>query len=204
MPEFDSDYWERLWADTLRRHPDKVAMRPPNADLVAQASSQPPGRALDAGCGHGAETLWLAAHDWQVDAVDFSAAALAHARSMAEAADAGLACRIDWIEADLGCWTPEAGRYDLVSCLYVHVAGSVAQMIARMAHAVAPGGVLLMLGHRALEPDAAGGAKQVQITVADVLAVLDAGTWEFLAAEERPRSLHGPGIDSMIRARRRG
>ena len=124
-PKFDQDFWEQLWSKTLREHADKVARRPPNAHLMAEAANLPPGRALDAGCGHGADTLWLAAHGWQVTAVDFSAAALAHGRSMAEAAGADVAERIDWIESDLATWTAEPGHYDLVVCLYVHVAGSV-------------------------------------------------------------------------------
>ena len=82
-PRFDQDFWEQLWSTTLREHADKPARRPPNAHLMAEAANLPPGRALDAGCGHGADTLWLAAHGWQVTAVDFSAAALAHGRSMA-------------------------------------------------------------------------------------------------------------------------
>jgi len=82
---YDRGYWEQLWAKTLREHPDKVARRPPNAHLIAEVASLRPGRALDAGCGHGAEALWLAAHAWEVTAVDFSASALAHARSTAEA-----------------------------------------------------------------------------------------------------------------------
>ena len=74
---YDRTYWEQLWAQTLREQPDKVALRPPNSHLVAELARLPPGRSLDLGCGHGAETLWLAAHGWYVTAVDFSASALA-------------------------------------------------------------------------------------------------------------------------------
>src|SRR5512133_713855 len=41
--------------------------------------------------------------------------------------------RIDWLEADLATWTPQRDEYDLVVCLYVHVAGSVEEMVQRMA-----------------------------------------------------------------------
>ena len=91
----DQGFWEQLWAKTLREHADKLAHRPPNAHLMGEAANLSPGRALDAGCGHGADTLWLAAHGWQVTAVDFSATALAHGRSMAEAAGSDVAERID-------------------------------------------------------------------------------------------------------------
>ena len=44
---YDRAYWEKLWAKTLREHPDKVAQRQPNAHLLAEVESLPPGRALD-------------------------------------------------------------------------------------------------------------------------------------------------------------
>ena len=56
-----------------------------------------PGMALDAGCGHGAEAIWLASTGWRVTAVDFSATALDHGRTTAEAVGADLvdeACRL--------------------------------------------------------------------------------------------------------------
>ena len=154
--------------ETLREHADKLARRPPNAHLMAEAANLPPGRALDAGCGHGAETLWLAAHGWQVTAVDFSRAALAHGRSMAEAFGADVAARVEWIESDLASWSAEPGHYDLVVCLYVHVAGSVEDMVARMADGVAPGGTLFLVGHRPIDPGtgaATAAANQVQVSV---------------------------------------
>ncbi|HEY6726345.1 MAG TPA: class I SAM-dependent methyltransferase [Polyangiaceae bacterium] len=205
-PKFDQDFWEELWAKTLRDHGDKVARRSPNAHLMLEAADLAPGRALDAGCGHGAETLWLAAHGWHVTAVDFSAAALAHGRSLAEAAGAEVAERIDWAERDLSHWTAEPRRYDLVVCLYVHVAGSVEEMVARMASGVAPGGTLLLVGHRPIDPAtgaATAAANQVQVSVEAARAALDPRLWELMVAEERPRAVAGTGVDAVIRARRR-
>ena len=203
-PKYDQDYWQQLWAKTLREHGEKVARKPPNVYLTAQVTSLPPGRALDAGCGHGAETLWLAAQGWAVTAVDFSAAALAQGRVMAEAA--GLAERIDWVEGDLATWTAEPGRYDLVVCLYVHVAGSVEEMVRRMAAGVASRGTLLMVGHRPIDPATGArtaAANQVQVSVEAVRAALDPGEWELVVAEERPRAVAGSGVDAVVRAQRR-
>lgn len=100
-PGFDRAFWEELWSRTLRERAGDVARRPANARLTAEVAGLQPGRVLDAGCGHGSEALWLAAHGWRVTAVDFSVAALAYARSTAEAAAADVAERLDWVEADL-------------------------------------------------------------------------------------------------------
>ena len=202
---YDRAYWEQLWEKTLREHPDKVAQRPPNAHLIAEVASLSPGRSLDAGCGHGAETLWLAAHGWEVTAVDFSASALTHARSTAEALGPDVAARIAWIEGDLAVWTPPRGHFDLVVCLYVHVAGSVDEMVRRMASGVAPGATLFMVGHRPIDPATGkptAAASQVQVSVESAVAALDPRGWELVVAEERPRAVAGTGVDAVIRARR--
>lgn len=205
-PSFDQDFWEQLWSKTLRDDADKVARRPPNAHLMVEAADLAPGRALDAGCGHGADTRWLAAHGWQVAAVDFSPAALAQGRSMAEAAGADIAARIDWIEGDIATWTVETGRYDLVVSLYVHVAGPVEDMVRRLADGVAPGGTLLLVGHRPIDPSTGAvtaAANQSQVSVEAAVAALDPGVWALVVAEERPRKVAGSGVDAVIRAHRR-
>ncbi|GAB3263739.1 class I SAM-dependent methyltransferase [Nocardioides dilutus] len=190
---FDRDSWERRWAEVLRSHADAIAARPANAELVAVASSSPPGRALDAGCGHGAETLWLAGHGWRVTAVDFADAALEAGRATAASLGDGVAERIDWVQGDLGVWEPDPAAYELVVCLYVHVDGAVEEMVGRLGSAVAPGGTLLLVGH----VDAPG---QQQVTVPAATAVLTAPEWEVLVAEERTRSHGLAGTDAVVRA----
>lgn len=202
---YDAAYWEQLWARTLREHPDTVARRQPNVHLIAEVAGLRPGRALDAGCGHGAETLWLAALGWEVTAVDFSTSALAHARSTAGALGSDIAQRIAWVEGDLAVWTPTPNHFDLVVCLYVHVAGSVDEMVRRMANGVAPGGTLFMVGHRPIDPVTGrptAAAGQVHVSVGSVVSALEPGGWEVVMAEERPRAVTGTGVDAVIRARR--
>jgi SAM-dependent methyltransferase len=203
---YDRAFWEELWSKTLREHPDKVAHRPPNPHLIAEVAGLRPGRALDAGCGHGADTLWLAAHGWQVTAVDFSAAALAHGRATAEALGADIAERIVWVEGDLATWIAAPDHHDLVISLYVHVAGPVDEMVRRLASAVAPGGTLFMVGHRPVDPATGAptaAAGQVQVSVEAARSALDSRSWELAVAEERPRAAAGSGVDAVIRARRR-
>jgi SAM-dependent methyltransferase len=177
---YDRDFGEQLWSRTLRERADDVVRRPPNAHLTAEATGLRRGLALDAECGHGSDTLWRAARGWQVTAIDFSTAALAHARSMAEAAGADIAGRVDWVEAHLASWTPQSGHYDLVACLYVHVTGSAEEVVRRMGAAVAPSGTLLLVGHRPFDPDtgaATPAAGQVQVSVEAAIAARDHNHW---------------------------
>lgn len=206
MSEYDRSFWEDRWSQALREHGDRVAQRPPSSHLTGEVADLRPGRALDAGCGHGSDALWLAARGWRVTAVDFAATALAYARSTAEVMGPDVAERIDWVEADLATWTPQRDEYHLVLCLYVHVAGSVEEMVQRMATGVARGGTLLLVGHRPIDPAtgaATAAAGQVQVSVEAAVAALDPGRWELVVAEDRPRTVAGTGVDAVIRARRR-
>ncbi len=205
-PMFDRDAWERRWQQALREHADTVSSRPPNAHFLAEVAGLPAGRALDAGCGHGAEALWLAAAGWRVTAVDFSVTALEQARSTARSLGQEIADRVDWVEGDLGTWAPAPRGFDLVSCLYVHVAGSVEEMVARLGTGVAPGGTLFLVGHLPVDPATGApspAAGQVQVTVDSALDALDPLEWEVLVSEERPRSAAGSGVDAVVRAVRR-
>jgi SAM-dependent methyltransferase len=184
---FDRSSWEKRWANALGTHGDRLAQRPPNAWLTTELADLEPGRALDAGCGHGAESLWLAARGWRVTGVDFSATALERARSSPGAE------HVEWVEADLSSWAPQPGAYDLVVCLYVHAAGTIEELVQRMAGGVAPGGTLFLVGHR----EAAG---QRQVTVDAVRRALDPVRWELDVAEDRPRPTGG--TDAVISASR--
>ena len=203
---FDRTFWEGRWAQALRESPEKLASRPPNPYLLAEIADVPPGRALDAGCGHGSEAIWLATSGWRVTAVDFSATALDYGRSTSDAIGADVAERIEWVEGDLGSWTPTPGGFDLVSCLYVHVAGSVVEMVRRLATGVAPGGTLLLLGHRPTDPATGAptpAAGQVQVSVDEAVEALVPPEWQLVVAEERPRAAAGTGVDAVVRAVRR-
>ena len=95
MTRFDRRFWEGRWSRVLRKHADDSRIDLRTLHLDAQAGDLRPGLAFDAGCGHGADTLWLAERGWQVTAVDFSATALAHAGSTAKAVGADVAGRIN-------------------------------------------------------------------------------------------------------------
>jgi hypothetical protein len=114
-----------------------------------------------------------------------------------------VADRVTWIQGDLGSWTPPARRFELVSCLYVHVAGSVGEMVTRLGSGVAPGGTLFLVGHLPVDPatgEPTPAAGQVQVSVDDAVEALDPREWQIILAEERPRATAGTGVDAVVRA----
>ena len=86
------------------------------------------------------------------------------------------------------------------------MAGSVEELVQRLATGVAPGGTLFLVGHGPIDPvtgEATAAAGQVQVSVEAALAALDPDRWELVVAEDRPRAVAGTGVDAVIRARRR-
>jgi SAM-dependent methyltransferase len=202
---YDRGFWQQLWTETIGEHPERVSGRSPNEHLINEAAQTVPGRALDAGCGAGTESIWLAARGWEVTAVDFSPAAIAKGRADAEATGTNAADRIHWIEADLATWIPPSRQYDLVFSLYVHIAVPVPEMVRRLASAVKPGGTLLMVGHRPVDPATGAptaAAGQMQVSVTEAAAALAGDRWQLRIAEDRPRRVAGSGVDAVISARR--
>src|SRR4029453_6820806 len=72
--EWDARYSERDGAMWSGR---------PNGRLVAEVAGLTPGRALDVGCGEGADAIWLARRGWTVTAIDISDVAVCPAREAA-------------------------------------------------------------------------------------------------------------------------
>jgi SAM-dependent methyltransferase len=77
----------------------------PNVVLAREAAALEPGRALDLGCGEGADAVWLAQRGWRVTAVDISGVALE--RAAVHAGSAGVADRIEWQRRDLAFPSPD-------------------------------------------------------------------------------------------------
>ncbi|MGH3951669.1 MAG: class I SAM-dependent methyltransferase [Pseudonocardiaceae bacterium] len=205
--QFGKAYWE----DRYRAH-NAVHRRRPNPQLVTEAGDLAPGTALDAGCGEGADAIWLASRGWLVTAVDIAATALRRAREHAETLGADITSRIDWVQADLTSWTPTEEHFDLVSAHYVHPAKPREALFRRLAAAVAPAGTLLIVGHHASDlqtttsPAPAPGA---HVTAEEVAASLEPDRWDIAVAEARSRSDtahdgHEVTIhDAVLRARKR-
>jgi 2-polyprenyl-3-methyl-5-hydroxy-6-metoxy-1,4-benzoquinol methylase len=203
LPVMDEAFW-----DARYREADAIWSGNPNPQLIAEAADMRPGTALDVGCGEGADAIWLAERGWDVTAADISPVALQRAASHAEAA--GVADRITWLHTDFTAGVPTG--FDLVTAQFMHLPGAqIDVMQRRLAAAVNPGGILLVVGH---DPSDMGTTlprpkvPEMYYTAAEVAERLDQGRWVVLVAEARPRpALHPNGSsvtmhDAVLKARR--
>jgi len=98
--EFTQEFW-----DDRYRSAGQLWSGQPNPVFAEQVADLPPGEALEAGCGEGADAIWLARRGWTVTAVDVSAVALERGANAARAADGAaggeIARRITWQREDL-------------------------------------------------------------------------------------------------------
>lgn len=205
---FDKDYWESHWQHATDGGADSKV--DPNPYLAREISSLTPGTALDAGCGVGAEAIWLATEGWHVTAADISTEALS--RASARSTTIGAAAeRVQWVEADLSVWEPGT-QFDLVTTHYAHPAMPQLAFYARISGWVAPGGTLLIVGHLHTPGSRHDGhcpPEEVLVTAASITAGLDAGQWEVVTADECTRThtnREGQPVQSddvVVRATRR-
>ncbi|HEV3226751.1 MAG TPA: class I SAM-dependent methyltransferase [Acidimicrobiales bacterium] len=180
----------------------------PNGRLVAEVAALTPGRALDVGCGEGADAIWLAQRGWTVTAIDISDVAVSRAREAAQLAGAA----VDWVCGDV-LQTPFPARsVDLLSMQYPALpkaAGDSA--VQALLDTVRPGGLLLAVYHdlddEHREHMKSRGVDPTDYVGADELGGLlgDDFTVELHATEPRVDPPHGaPHIaDVVLRARRR-
>ncbi|MFD9288095.1 SAM-dependent methyltransferase [Streptomyces sp. NPDC060030] len=199
-----------MWDDRYRES-DRIWSGDPNVALVREVEGLTPGRALDLGCGEGADAVWLARLGWKVTATDISRVALE--RAAVHAADAGVADRIDFQWHDLGASFPE-GEYDLVSAQFLHSTGDLPRerILRQAASVVAPGGVLLVVGHAGFPSWEHDHPDMELPTTDEVLASLELpeGEWEVLLSEEHERIQNDPDgnpttrTDNALKVRRTG
>ncbi|NUP58804.1 MAG: class I SAM-dependent methyltransferase [Pseudarthrobacter sp.] len=190
-----------VWDERYRTKP-RLWSGKPNPQLVREAGGLRPGKALELGCGEGADAIWLAQQGWTVTAVDVSAVALERARShelaelareSVQASEDNIQSRITWQQADLEQWRPE-GSYELVTSQFLHSQELDWRVPLRTAAAaVKPGGTLLVVGHHPdrLPPWGGGHTHEGMFYTGDDLVRelgLGGPGWqlEVLTARERP------------------
>lgn len=199
------EFWDARYSGS-----ERIWSGNPNTILVREAAGLLPGRALDLGCGEGADAIWLAREGWRVTATDISGVALERAARHAE--QAGVADRIDWQRHDIGVSFPE-GSFDLVSAQFLHTLGEMPreQILRRAAAAVAPEGVLLVVGHSGFPTWEKNPHPEVHLpSPEEVLAGLELpdGAWEVLLCAEHERIQNDPEgrpttrTDNAVKVRR--
>lgn len=207
--DFDKNYWDKHWQQI---HDDSTARHetPPNPYLMVEVGDLVPGTALEAGCGEGAEAIWLARAGWKVTAVDIADEPLARAADRAVALGLG-GDEIQWVQADLSSWEPSK-TFDLVTTHYAHPAMPQLAFYDRLSSWVAPGGSLVIVGHlhtdHGVHHDHHPPA-EASVTAVSITERLDPNTWDVVTTEEHTRTPNAPGVgqltlhDVVVRAVRR-
>ena len=169
---------ERVWSGNV------------NEELVAEVSEMGTGRALDVGCGEGADAVWLARRGWQVTALDISPKAVQ--RTEALAADAGV--RVNGVAADLLDAPLMDDSYELVSAMYPALLRTpTGEAEQRLLDLVAPGGTLLVVHHADVDRKHAldhGCDPDDYVSPDDVRALaVERGGWDVVTNERRERTV---------------
>ncbi len=205
---FTREFWDERYASAAH-----VWSGHPNQRLVEQVAQLRPdggGTALDVGCGEGADAVWLARQGWTVTGVDVSQVALD--RAAAHAAEAGVADRTTWAQADLlsGAALPQG--IDLVCASYVHVPpADLLAVYGRIAASVRPGGTLFVVGHH--PDDRATGVRQERFAhllmpPEAIVGALDPQRWTVEVSAGQTREHPHDGVtrtltDTVVVARHR-
>lgn len=174
----------------------------PNRWVEVELAELPPGRALDLACGEGRNAVWLARRGWTVTAVDFSGVAVAKGQRLAGDLP------VDWQVGDVRTHPVTPDAYDAVVLAYLHLYPEDRRAVhRRAAEALAPGGVLLVVGHDSTNLTAgAGGPREAAILFTPDDVVTDLAGLPGLRVERAERVRRPVGdaeaIDALVRVRR--
>jgi cyclopropane fatty-acyl-phospholipid synthase-like methyltransferase len=141
MSMSELERWEKRFSS-----PDYAFGKAPNAFLASQAHRVRAGQsALSVADGEGRNGVWLAEQGLDVLAIDFSPAALAKSRTLAQERGVRLRTEI----ADVTRWQWPTGAFDVIAAIFIFVAASErTAFFANLQAALKPGGLLIMQGYR--------------------------------------------------------
>lgn len=186
------EFWESLY----HANRDSPAVRDPqpNPRLVEVAEGLPVGAALDLACGAGGDTIWLARRGWRVTAADISSSAIEQIHRHARELDLGHLVTAE--RHDLAGSFPE-GTFDLVSAQYFHTPFELDRpaILRTAAHALGPGGLLLIVDHGSIAPWSWNQDPDTHITTPEELyaeLALPASGWTVERSDAPERTATGP------------
>ena len=149
---FTAMYWRK-------RTPWDTGVTPPELRAAVEGlEAEPPGRALDIGCGTGLNSVYLARHGWEVTGVDFAGPAVGRARQRLRDANAagGARLRARFLRGDatrlraLGVRGPYSLVVD-IGCLHGIPREGRARYAAEVAALTAPGALYLLYAFSGVE-----------------------------------------------------
>jgi trans-aconitate methyltransferase len=182
----------------------------PNPTMVALVGDLAPGRAIDLGCGEGADAIWLARQGWRVLGVDISPTAVTRARGAA--LEAGVDEHTTFEAHDLSTWEPD-GEVDLVTASFFHSREELprTEILRRAAAHISSGGHLAIVSHLAPPPwtEHTHHDEALLDAEGEVEALALGDDWDVVLAEHRERSVSTPTgepgvlVDVAVLVRRR-
>jgi SAM-dependent methyltransferase len=185
------------WQDRYST-PDYRFGKEPNEFLAACKPLLPrTGKVLAVADGEGRNGVWLARQGLDVLSIDFSPAALAKARALAEEHRVA----IDFVEADVHAWPYPADTFDVVVEIFTQFSTPPdrARKWAGMRRALKAGGLLIVAGYTPKQlVYGTGGPKQVEhLYTREMLEHAFGDLAEVKIIEEERELQEGPGHSGM-------
>ena len=183
MSEYDR--WEGRFAA-----PEYIFGTAPNAFLAAQKNLLPQrGRALAVSDGEGRNGVWLAEQGLDVLSIDFSPAAQAKARALAQTRGVTIATEL----VDLAQFAWPDAAFDVVIDIFTQFFGpdGRAAKFAGIRKALKPGGLLLLQGYRPEQlAYGTGGPKEVENMYTRALLEREFAGFERIRIDEYDVEIH--------------
>jgi SAM-dependent methyltransferase len=158
---FTLAYW-------FNQMPWNTGITPP--EVYAFLEENPPGRALDLGCGTGTNVLTLAKYGWQVLGVDYVPRAIRMARRKISQEDFG--DNVDFLVGDVLDPGLIEGEYDFIldiGCFHSFSGTDIDRYKDIVSSRLVPGGHLLLYVHLSESPGSGHGTKEADLKILETV-----------------------------------